>query len=81
MLQSRQNASESFPFRKVSEIEFDITQTEELIANTEAQLVTPEVYKDGRRAAELSKEVERAREQLTRLMEHWEEAMELNPPE
>jgi hypothetical protein len=41
----------------------------------------PDVYKDGRKVREISEELDRLRTALELLLEHWEEAMELNPPE
>jgi ATP-binding cassette subfamily F protein 3 len=70
-----------FPFRKVRDLELDIEKAEARIADHEARLVDPEVYKDGRKVAELTRAMETDRAELTRLMEHWEEAMELNPAE
>lgn len=68
-----------FPFRKTAEIESDISQHEERITELEASLTKPEVYKDGRRVKEISDEIATLRTELEQLLEHWEEAMELNP--
>lgn len=68
-----------FPFRKVSDIESEISAHEVQIAALEASLLTPEVYKDGRKAREVADQLDSLKTNLLRLMEHWEEAMELNP--
>ncbi|MFO0949427.1 MAG: ABC-F family ATP-binding cassette domain-containing protein [Planctomycetota bacterium] len=69
-----------FPFRKTQDIEADIADRESKIAECENLLASPEVYKDGRRIKEITSQVEALRGELDQLMEHWEEAMELNPP-
>jgi ATP-binding cassette subfamily F protein 3 len=70
-----------FPFRKTQQIEADIATHEATIAGLEAKLTMPDVYKDGRKVREISEELDRLRTALELLLEHWEEAMELNPPE
>src|SRR5690606_19208267 len=68
-----------FPFRKTADIESDIAQHEERIAELEQAVTKPEVYKDGRKLKEISDEIATLRSELDQLLEHWEEAMELNP--
>jgi ATP-binding cassette, subfamily F, member 3 len=67
-----------FPYRKVEELEKDISETEIQIANLEAKLVAPETYRDARLVQDTTRELESARTSLHQLMEHWEEAVELN---
>ncbi|MGL4460697.1 MAG: ABC-F family ATP-binding cassette domain-containing protein [Planctomycetia bacterium] len=67
-----------FPFRKTSDLEADIARCESQIAEAEELQLKPEVYKDGRRAAEIDATLTDRRKELERLLEHWEESMELN---
>ncbi|QDT67082.1 ribosomal protection-like ABC-F family protein [Calycomorphotria hydatis] len=67
-----------FPFRKVSEIEADIASHEELIESLEADMVQPEVLADPKRAKTVQDEYSQAKANLAQLMEHWEEAAELD---
>jgi len=67
-----------FPYRKAAEIEADIAATESRIAELDAALLTPEVYRDAGRVKETLAHLEEARQQLAQLYEHWDEAMELN---
>ena len=67
-----------FPYRKVDDIESDIADRERRIQEGEALLVSPEVYKDGRRVKDVQGQLAALREELARLYEHWEEAAELN---
>ncbi|MBL8850607.1 MAG: hypothetical protein JNG89_13090, partial [Planctomycetaceae bacterium] len=67
-----------FPYRKVEAIEADIATTEARIAELHTLLVDPQVLRDGNRVRQASQELESAQAQLTQLMEHWEEAAELN---
>lgn len=65
-----------YPFRKVEEIEADISQTEDRIEELEAELVSPETYKDGLKVKAVQVELEGQKERLAELYEHWEEMME-----
>ena len=69
-----------FPFRKTADIEADIEQHEGQISELESSLTRPEVYKDGRKVHEISQQITALKSELETLLEHWEEAMELNPP-
>jgi len=67
-----------FPYRQVSDLETDISNQEELIASLQADMVDPNVLRDGRRAKQVFDDLEAAQAELTRLYAHWEEASELN---
>ena len=67
-----------FPYRRVDEIETDIAQHEDLIAKLQADMVDPEVLRDGRRAKQVFDDLNTAQSELQQLYAHWEEAMELN---
>jgi ATP-binding cassette, subfamily F, member 3 len=67
-----------FPYRKVDELEKEVMEQEELVAELEARLATPEVYRDANLVKETMSDFEDAKERLKTLYEHWEEAVELN---
>jgi ATP-binding cassette, subfamily F, member 3 len=67
-----------FPYRKVELIEKDIGQSEARMESIHAEMITPEVLRDGRRVKELQAELSRLEENLLKLYEHYEEACELN---
>jgi len=67
-----------FPYRKVSDIETEIAEYEELVQQLQNDLATPEVHRDGERARETLAAFEETRQRLDELYEHWEEAVELN---
>ncbi len=67
-----------FPYRKVPDIEADIAKTEKKIADLEAAMQTPDVYKDANRLRDTMKDLETSKDALARLYQHWEEAIELN---
>ncbi|MCA9076134.1 MAG: ATP-binding cassette domain-containing protein, partial [Planctomycetaceae bacterium] len=67
-----------FPYRKLHDIEDDIAREESLIEQLEADLASPEVHRDADRMREIRQDYEDAQERLNELMEHWEEAAELN---
>jgi ATP-binding cassette subfamily F protein 3 len=62
----------------VPDLEADIATTEQKIADLEAAMQTPEVYKDATRVRDTIKELEQTKDALARLYQHWEEAVELN---
>ncbi|MGL6075663.1 MAG: ABC-F family ATP-binding cassette domain-containing protein [Fimbriiglobus sp.] len=74
----KQKRKRKFAYRKVAEIEEDITKVEAEIAGAESQLADPEIYKDGRRVTLLMTEIEALKNRLADLYAHWEEASELN---
>jgi ATP-binding cassette subfamily F protein 3 len=67
-----------FPYRKQEDIEAEITSTEVKLAQLEATIASPELYRDANRMKETLEEFEDTKEHLQRLYEHWEEAIELN---
>jgi ATP-binding cassette subfamily F protein 3 len=67
-----------FPYRKVELIENDIQQAEARVESIHAEMITPEVLRDGRRVKELQAELTELEENLLKLYEHFEEACELN---
>ncbi len=67
-----------FPYRKLVEIEGDIEREEQVLARIEADLVDPDVLRDGNRIRQVQQEYEASQAKLALLMEHWEEAAELN---
>jgi ATP-binding cassette subfamily F protein 3 len=67
-----------FPYRKVADIEAEIFEREQRIEALHAQLISPEVLRDGRRTKEAQAELTSEQEQLRTLYEHWEEASETN---
>ena len=67
-----------FPYRKVDELEKEVMEQEELVAELEAQMVSPEIYRDANLVKETMQDFEDAKDHLKTLYEHWEEAAELN---
>ncbi len=67
-----------FPYRKVADLEADIAKTEKKVAELEAALQSPDVYKDANRLRDTMAEIEKAKDSLAQLYQHWEEAVELN---
>jgi ATP-binding cassette subfamily F protein 3 len=67
-----------FPYRKVAEIETEISEREMRVEELHAALIDPEVLRNGERVRETTAELEEQQERLTLLYEHWEEASELN---
>jgi ATP-binding cassette subfamily F protein 3 len=67
-----------FPYRKVEEIEAEISTVEDEVQELEERMASPDLYRDGDRVKETTKAFEEAKARLARLYEHWEEASELN---
>ena len=67
-----------FPYRKVEELEQEVMEQEELVAELEGKLASPEVYRDANLVKDTMTDFEDAKERLKTLYEHWEEAVELN---
>jgi ATP-binding cassette subfamily F protein 3 len=67
-----------FPYRKVPDLEADIASTEKKIADLEAALQTPDVYRDATRVRDTMADLDKAKDALALLYQHWEEAVELN---
>ena len=66
------------PYRKTVEIEADIAAAETELRELEERLASPDLYKDGDKVKQTTKEFEEVKADLARLYEHWEEAVELN---
>ncbi len=66
-----------FPYRKVEELEREVMEQEELVAELEAKMVAPEIYRDANLVKETMQDFEDAKDRLKVLYEHWEEAVEL----
>ena len=73
-----QKPKRRFPYRKVEDLEKDIAVCEQSISEFHASLSDPEVLRDGRKVKELTTLLRDAESQLAQLIEHWEEANELN---
>ncbi len=67
-----------FPYRKIEEIETDIAEREAEIADLEADLANPAVLRDALQVKRTHQRYAEAQSELAQLMEHWEEALELN---
>lgn len=67
-----------FPYRKVELIENDIAASEDRVQAIHAEILLPEVLRDGRRVKQLQQELVETEEKLLQLYEHYEEACELN---
>ncbi len=67
-----------FPYRKVPDIEADIAAAEKKVTDLEAAMQTPDVYKDATRVRDTMAELQATKDNLARLYQHWEEAVELN---
>lgn len=67
-----------FPFRKTEEIEADIRRLESRLAELGESVQSPEIYTDGRRLDEATREMDLTRMELDQLLEHWAEATEWN---
>ena len=67
-----------FPYRKVEEIEADIAAGETRLRALEEQLASPDLYRDGERVKQTTRDFEDLKASLQQLYEHWEEAVELN---
>jgi ATP-binding cassette subfamily F protein 3 len=67
-----------FPYRKVHDIEAEITDHEQQIEALQLRLSDPDVVRDPEKIKSLQEEIARRQQQLATLYEHWEEAVELN---
>lgn len=67
-----------FPYRKVADLEAEISEYEELVERLQGDLGDPEVLRDGERVKDTMDAFEDAQQHLEELYEHWEEAVELN---
>lgn len=67
-----------FPYRKVEELEVDIQACESRIDELHQALAGPDLLRDGDRVKQAKRELDDQNRQLEQLLEHWEEASELN---
>jgi ATP-binding cassette subfamily F protein 3 len=67
-----------YPYRKVAEIEAEIHDREQAIARLHQELATPEVLRNGQLVVQMNRELEEHSATLEQLVEHWQEALELN---
>jgi ATP-binding cassette subfamily F protein 3 len=65
-----------FPYRKPAEIEAEIMEREGRIVELQAQLLLPEVLRDGRRVKQVQTAIADEQQAVRTLYEHWEEAAE-----
>ncbi len=67
-----------FPYRKVTDLEAEIAEHEQLLEQLEADLVNPEIHRNGERIKGTTVQYDQTKAELESLYEHWEEAIELN---
>jgi ATP-binding cassette subfamily F protein 3 len=67
-----------FPYRKVPDIEVEIAEAEALLKELEATMANPDLYRDGDKVKETTRQFEETKVRIAQLYEHWEEAVELN---
>ena len=67
-----------FPYRKVPDLEKDIASCEAKVQDLHHQLASPEIHRDGERVKRCMADLDEAQLELSKLYEHWEEAVELN---
>jgi ATP-binding cassette subfamily F protein 3 len=67
-----------FPYRKVSDLEIEIAEYEDLVERLQTDLADSEIYRDAERVKDTMEAFEEAEQRLEELYAHWEEAVELN---
>lgn len=67
-----------FPYRKVEDLETEISNCEEKLRKLEADLADGELYRSGELVRDTMKAFEDTKAKLAQLYEHWSEAAELN---
>ncbi len=67
-----------FPYRKVEDIEADVAAHERRVAELHCAMADPAVLRDGERIRTIRREFDETQATLAQLLEHWEEALELN---
>ncbi len=60
------------------DLEADIAATETKVTALEAALQSADVYRDASRLRQTMSDLEKSKDALARLYQHWEEAVELN---
>jgi len=74
----KERRKRKFPYRKAADIEADILERETKVEETGAKMILPETMRDGRIVRQCQTELDRLRDELKQLYEHWDEALELN---
>jgi ATP-binding cassette subfamily F protein 3 len=67
-----------FPYRKLEELEADIAVAESRLRELEHLLASPDLYRDGEKVKQTTRDFDETKGQLKQLYEHWEEAVELS---
>jgi ATP-binding cassette subfamily F protein 3 len=67
-----------YPYRKVADLEHDISQLESDLEALHAQMLEPNTLRDGRKMKELQQQLSEHEQRLVQLYDHYEEACELN---
>jgi ATP-binding cassette subfamily F protein 3 len=67
-----------FPYRKLEELEADIARAEARQRELEQLLASPDLYRDGDKVKQTTRDFEEIKTRLKQLYEHWEEAVELS---
>lgn len=67
-----------FPFRKVADIEEEISARESRVEELQRQMIDPATMRNGERVRQLVAEIAEEQQAIKTLYEHWEEAAELN---
>jgi len=75
---ARQKQKRRFPYRKVADLEADISANETRLRELEELLASTHIYRDGEKVKETMRSFDQTKKRLQQLYEHWEEAVELN---
>jgi ATP-binding cassette subfamily F protein 3 len=67
-----------FPYRKLEDLEADIASAEARQRELEQLLASPDLYRDGDKVKQTTRDFEEIKARLQQLYEHWEEAVELS---
>jgi len=67
-----------FPYRKMEELEADIESAETRLRELEQLLASTDLYRDGDKVKQTTRDFEETKTRLRQLYEHWEEAVELS---
>jgi ATP-binding cassette subfamily F protein 3 len=67
-----------FAFRKMEDLEADIANTEARLRELELLLASPDLYRDGDKVKQSTREFDETKTRLQQLYDHWEEAVELS---
>jgi ATP-binding cassette subfamily F protein 3 len=74
----KEKRKRKFPYRKPADLEADIALRETELAEVEALMASPELYKDGEKVKLTTARFEELKAAIAKLYEHWEEAVEMN---